>query len=240
MAKSSVIKSNTSDHKSGLLDRQADRSATAFGERLRLRAGELGLNSAEIGRRAGITKQTMQGYWAGDRLCGSDKLFALADALDTDPRWLIEGHRTSARPVLIDAADADWVEIERFDLRNLTEFDKGAVLEQLPFRRDWLNRRLHRSSGLWMTELPGDYEALGLYEGDIVICSDIITGDGPRDGWLCIFRSIGGLFVARYLAAEGIARAGERIGESYVAASHVISGEVQPIARVHAQLLARL
>jgi len=240
MAKSLAVESNKMDHKDGELDRQAP---DAFGRRIRERAAELGLESAEIGRLAGIKKQSMAGYWHGERFCGSERLFSLADALKVSARWLVEGIGPMADPV-VDADDAAWVNIPQYDLRLITDSSKGNRIETIPIRRDWLNRRLMRATDLWLTELPSDYDAIGLAEGDVVICSDIVAGSGagPEEGWVCLFRGQGGPFVARYSnrpAPERLAAA-EQLGEAFITAADLQGGEVQPIARIHARMLAKL
>ncbi len=180
----------------------------------------------------------MTGYWGGKRLCGSDKLFALSDALRVDARWLVDGVGVQARGGLIDAADADWVNLPRYDLRQLTDTGKGEPVESVPFRRDWLSNKLLTSSGLWLTELPSDYEALDLSEGDAVICSDIAAGMRPQENWVCIFRSVGGPFVAVYRnrRLDGLGGEGAVIGPVDLPPT----GEIYAIARVHARLLAKL
>jgi transcriptional regulator with XRE-family HTH domain len=234
MSKALAIESNKMDHNDAELDRQA---AAAFGERIRVRAAELGLNPADLVRITGIKKQSMTGYWAGKRLCGSDRLFTLSDALHVSARWLVDGVGSRSGD-LIDAADAEWVSLPRFDLRQLTDTGKGEPVESVPFRRDWLSRRLLISSGLWLTELPSDYEALDLAEGDAVICSDIAPGTRPEDKWVCVFRGPGGPFVGTYRSRRGEAFAGDDDVISGVELAPL--GDIFAIARIHARLLAKL
>ncbi len=79
------------DNKSQKRDGQAEISASAFGARLRVAASRTGLSAADLGRMADIAKQSMSAYWNGTRLCGTDRLFSLADILGVDARWLVEG-----------------------------------------------------------------------------------------------------------------------------------------------------
>lgn len=195
MSKNPAVESNNSDHKDGISDRQQDAKAFAFSLRLRARAEELGLKPAEIARLAGIKKQTMQGYWNGERLCGSDKLFALADILDLDARFLIEGQRPK-RQHLVDANDADWIDVEEYDLRGLADDSRGPVVSTTPFRRDWLNRVLGQSTGLWLARLPADLARHELREGDLVFLRDAEPGEA-QDGAVYIVRIWGHLTVAR-------------------------------------------
>lgn len=76
-------------------DGQEGLEAEAFGARIRQAAALLDYSPAELGRRANIAKQTMSAYWNGRRFCGADRLFALAEALGVDARWLVEGDSES-------------------------------------------------------------------------------------------------------------------------------------------------
>jgi len=58
---------------------------------LQLAARQKGYSAADLGRLAGVSKQSMSAYWNGLRFCSSDRLFALADVLGVDARWLITG-----------------------------------------------------------------------------------------------------------------------------------------------------
>ncbi len=78
-------------NRSHIKDSQEGASASAFGVRLRETAGRLGYNAADLARMANIAKQSMSAYWNGTRLCGADRLFALADILRVEARWLVEG-----------------------------------------------------------------------------------------------------------------------------------------------------
>lgn len=72
-------------------DSQEEADVAAFGLRLRTAAERMGYSAADLCRMANITKQSMSAYWNGSRLCSADRLFALADVLDVDARWLITG-----------------------------------------------------------------------------------------------------------------------------------------------------
>lgn len=217
------------DHKAGELDGQAPR---AFGERIRERAAELGLQMVQLGREAGIGKQSMAGYWNGERLCGSDRLFALSDALRVNARWLVSGVGPRTGGDLASVEDSDFVRLPRFDLREFTDTDKGPRVETVPVRKDWLYRRILTTANLWLTELPADNDPLGLQEGDIVICSDV-RAEGVQDNWVCIFRASTGLFVAKYhLMSTGEA--------GTIGPAGIVNDDVHPIARIHARMIARI
>jgi hypothetical protein len=58
---------------------------------------------------------------------------------------------------LIDAANADWIEVEDFDLRQFDDRGKGEPVGRTMFRRDWLYLTLGESSGLWTTRTRARY-----------------------------------------------------------------------------------
>jgi transcriptional regulator with XRE-family HTH domain len=70
---------------------QVEVDAVAFGQRLQLAAKHKGYSASDLSRLAGVSKQSMSSYWRGERFCSSDRLFALADVLGVDARWLITG-----------------------------------------------------------------------------------------------------------------------------------------------------
>lgn len=186
----------------------------------------------------------MAGYWNGDRICGADRLFALSDVLDVDPRWLVTGERpTSASGLLLDAAEADWIVLDEYDLRELTDDTKGEPRNPTPLRRDWLNQTLGTASGLWLARLLSDYPAGGLVEGTLVLCTDIEPAE-LLEGQLCMFRVNGGLLIGRYSfrAAGAIGAAGDRVGEMVITSSQIghEDNRYWPIARILGRFIGRL
>lgn len=159
----------------------------------------------------------------------------MSEVLNTSVDYILSGRKQQSTAVA-DVEDADWVNLPWFDLDRLTEDAKGPVVETIPFRKDWLNRRILRSTGLWITELPSDYDAVDLSEGDAVICSDISIRD-LSENWICIFKGIGKPFVARY-SSRPVADA--TINEIIISHTELASGEMHPVARVHARILAKL
>ena len=228
------------DHNDNILDGQA---AAGFGSRLTARATEIGLDMAELGRLAGIKKQSMSGYANGQRLCGSDKLFALSDALRVNARWLISGEGPKTGGDLVAADDADWILVSRYDLRQIHDDGKGEPLDPTPFRKDWLNITLGMSSGLWLAAMLTDYAPSGLAEGDLVFCQDIQPFD-LIDGHLCFFRINGAIMTARYSVRPrgGTLQLGDRMGESIVTASEIGTADDQfvPVARILAKHMQKL
>lgn len=224
------------DHTNEELDGQAP---SAFGERLRMRAAEVGLGMSELGRLAGIKKQSMSGYWNGERLCGSDKLFSLSDALSANARWLISGTgpKTGGGD-LVAVEDADWEDVPFFDLRNISDTGKGEPQSWTPFRKDWLNRTLGTSFDLYLVRLLSDYRSrLGdrdLQEGDLVFVREITPAE-LIDGQVVIWRREGGLKVARYSLQQRDREEGDVIYPGEVSDDQFV-----PICRIYGKFLQRI
>ncbi|MEO7465595.1 MAG: helix-turn-helix transcriptional regulator [Sphingobium limneticum] len=235
MSKASVIGSNKLDHKDEELDRQAP---AAFGARLRERATEIGVGMAEIGRLSGIKKQSMSGYWNGERLCGSDKLFSLSDALRVNARWLVSGVGQKTGGDLVAVEDADWESIPFFDLRNVTDTGKGEAVSWTPFRKDWLRNTLGTAFDLYLVRLLSDYQSrLGdrdLSEGDLVFVREITPGE-LQDGHVVIWRRDLGLKVARYAMTRR-----DRDEGDVIYPEEVNDEQFVPICRIYGRYLQRM
>ena len=217
-------------------DSQPQPQKIAFAERLRATLARLDLSDAYFARAADIPTSTFARYKSGDSIPKGDDLFRLSDALRVSPRWLMLGDQNGAS--LADVADAEFVMIPHYRLANLTDTGKGEPVEEVPYRKDWLTRRLGTATGLWITELPSDYEALGLEEGDAILCADIDVA-GPAEKWVCIFRGSAGPFVARY-SNRGTVGELDLPGASFVTAADLRGGETFAIARIRARMLAKL
>lgn len=233
----SVISSNNADTASEIVDSQQLTPSQAFGIRLRSKADELRISRSNLRTWTNTPNQTFGGYWNGERIPPPELLLDLADQLDVSPRWLLSGvdAKPTTAPSLVAVDDADFVGLPRYDLGEITEAGKGHRIDTIPFRRDWLMRRIGTATGLWVIELFASYEELGLYEGDAVICADIPRGTSPPDNSICIFLG-DGLFIARYRDRWGsdvADAAGPRIGPA-----DLRDGDVQPIARIRSRLLA--
>ncbi len=191
MSKAQAVESNNVDHASTELDSQA---AIEFAERLRARAKERAKNSSEIARAAGIKRGAMTGYWNGERVPPATKLFAIADFLDIDARFLTLGEQKTG---LVDATDADWIEVPEYDLRGITDETLGPPLVTAPIRRDWLYSIVRASTGLWLTRLGSDYSPAGLNEGDLVLCRSSRRED-LAEGHVCLWRVGDTIVVGRF------------------------------------------
>jgi|GEM_PF-6099822 hypothetical protein len=122
--------------------------------------------------------------------------FKIATALGIGLEWLLTGKSAERRANLISADDADWVDVEEYDLRELTDESRGPIISTSPFRKDWLNRTLGVSYGLWIAKLPADLPARDLREGDPVFLRDVQPGEA-QDGATYIVRASGFLTVVR-------------------------------------------
>lgn len=235
MSNTSVIGSNKLDHKDTILDRQAP---AAFGDRLRARAAEVGLAMAELGRLSGIKKQSMSGYWNGERLCGSDKLFGLSDNLRVNARWLISGEGPKTGGDLIPVEDADWEQVPLFDLRNITDTGKGEALSWMPFRKDWLRNNLGTAFDLYLVELLSGYrgrqQEADLFEGDVVFVREITMGE-LADGHVVVWRRDGALKVARFALQNR-----ERDEGDFILPNEVADDQFVPICRIYGKFLQRI
>lgn len=187
---------------------------------------------AWLARETGLAESTI-GDAIKRGIAKTDMAVKIAHALGVSVDWLLTGETAAVSPAVVVSADeADFVRLPRFGLAQLSDQGKGARVETVPVRKDWLYRRILTTSNLWLTELPADNEPLGLQEGDVVICSDV-RAEGVQDNWVCLFRAATGLFVAKYhLMATGEAGT---IGPSGLA-----DDDVRPIARIHARMIARV
>ncbi|MCM3419016.1 helix-turn-helix domain-containing protein [Sphingopyxis alaskensis] len=94
--------SEKSDKTSVKSESQALSGADAIGLRIRNSAREKNLSQADLCRKAALKAQTLSGYWMGKTVPKAPQLFALADALERNPRWLATGAGQPAPPVELD------------------------------------------------------------------------------------------------------------------------------------------
>lgn len=166
-----------------------------FAQRLQESADNKDLKSANLADKLGITRGTMARYWDGERLPPSDTLITLSETLGVSPAWLIRGGDKSGG-VLASASDADWVRVEEFDLRQMTDSEKGEAIGSTLFRRDWLYLTLGDSSGLWIARLLS--HEMGMPAGAPIFCKDHPQGEMPQEGRVYIFRVNGGTVIGRF------------------------------------------
>lgn len=193
---------------------------------------------ADIGRLSGIKKQSMSGYWNGDRLCGSDKLFALSDTLGVNARWLISGFGPKTGADLVAVEDADWEQVPQFDLLNITDTGKGEPISWTPFRKDVLNRALGTSFDLYLVKLLSDYQSRNgdrdLHEGNIVFVREITMGE-LQDGHVVIWRRDQSLKIARFAVARR-----DRDEGDVIFPEDVSDDQFVPICRIYGRYIQRI
>jgi len=193
---------------------------------------------AELGRLAGIKKQSMSGYWNGERLCGSDKLFALSDALRCNARWLISGDGSKTGGDLVAVEDVDWEQVPLFDLRNVTDTGKGEPISWTPFRKDWLRNTLGTAFDLYLVELLSGYRSRvkdsDLYEGDLVFVREITMGE-LADGHVVIWRRDGALKIAQFSVQQR-----DRDETDVIYPREVSDDQFVPMCRIYGKFLQRV
>ncbi|MCC7393813.1 MAG: hypothetical protein IT553_03055 [Sphingomonadaceae bacterium] len=199
--------------------------------RVRERASELRFNARSLGEAVGVPSSSAHNYWNGSRGWPSEKLGDLADVLGTNVDALVTGRGFSQRH-LVDANDADWVEIPEYALLEIDERGKASSIATTNLRRDWLSSSLGEASGLWLTRLPAPFDALTLGTGAVLICKDHQAGERLFDGTHYLWWINGGVVMAPFARREGAP------GDRFVLARDVGNLEDQylPIARVVGQL----
>lgn len=216
----------------------------SFAARLVAAMDKAKLSATDVCERSGIPKSSMSRYMKGESTPKSEHLFPLSDAVEVDPRWLISG-LTQRRQgwALTDAGEADWIDIDEHDLRELTDESRGPIISTTPFRRDWLNRTLGQSTGLWLARLPADLPARDLREGDLVFLRDVQPGEA-QDGAIYIVRVAGFLTVVRVDALQdvGMASVESNLADRRLAFRNIgfEEGQAALVARVLGAPLRRL
>lgn len=174
----------------------------------------------------------MARYWDGTRLPPSDTLITLSETLGVSPAWLIRGGDRGAG-LLVAANDADWVSVDEFDLRNLSDHGKGAAISRTVIRRDWLYLALGDSAGLWIARLLSAEHSLGLPAGAAIFCKDHSVGEAPVEGQHYIFRVNGGVVLGRFSFRGTGPAIGDRIGEAVVTPADLLDGDHQHFIVAH-------
>ena len=180
------------------MDSQASGVHAGFALRLREVCAEKGWKQADLARKSEVSPNLIGTYWHGTKEASTKNLFAIAHALGVSAEWLAfgKGFRSALPGKLVDANDADWIEVEEFDIRELTDESRGPIVSTTPIRRDWLNRTFGTSTGLWLAKLPANLPRMALREGDLVFLRDVAPGEA-QDGGVYIARIWGRLTVAR-------------------------------------------
>jgi hypothetical protein len=112
---------------------------------------------------------------------------------------LLRGRRAG---LLVDANDADWVDVPEYSLFEIDELGKLAPIVTSKMRKDWLYASLGETSGLWMAAAPARYEALGIEPMTMIFCKDHRPGERMIHGVHYLFRINGGVIIARFALRE--------------------------------------
>lgn len=119
--------------------------------------------------KTGISTSTL--YDFGKRGGKTETAVRIADALETSVDYLLRGDGSRRSTQLMDAAQAEWVMLPRYDLRAFTSEGKPEPMETIPIPRPWLRGFDTPSTGLWITNLPAPIPGVA-GEGDPVVCRD--------------------------------------------------------------------
>lgn len=186
-----------------------------------------------VAQSLGISVPTLQRIIAGSAPIDLSLLYKIASMAGIAAPQLLSGPAAGA---VVDAAQADWVQIETFDLRNINDDGRGAPLSSSPFRRDWLKTALGTDSGLWIARLLSDYPAADLAEGSQVILRDT-RAEELVERQLILWRIRGHLVIGRFSAAL---RVTEPNGEYWVSPTLIgrADDQLNPVARILGRPLA--
>lgn len=146
----------------------------AVAERLKARAGEMGLRQAEIAQAVGIPKTTMGRIWKGENLPDAVTLFSLAAVIDRSAHWLLFGGDAAAANISGPAS----LTLPWFEFAAIAEAPRGEPTGTMSLDRSWFDQRLRADDRPWLTTMPNDLLEDVAAEGDLLICSDIEPGLG--------------------------------------------------------------
>jgi len=73
-----------------------DAAAQTLGQRIKQQRTNLGLSTAELARRAGVTRDTLATWENGTSTPRANRLLTLAGVLETNIGWLLEGKGDAA------------------------------------------------------------------------------------------------------------------------------------------------
>jgi hypothetical protein len=160
-----------------------------------------------------------------------DAALKIAKALDVDLEWLFgdqeDRRRLDHAPrkgALVDADDADWVEVPEYLTYEIDELGKLIPITTTLMRKDWLYASLGDTSGIWMARSPTRNDALGIDTGAMLFCKDYRPGERMVHGAYYLFRINGGVIMARFSLREA------SDGEEVVTARDLGQEEDQHIA----------
>lgn len=156
-----------------------------------------GLTQKALSESSGVPAARINEYWKGPKEANPRYLFAIASALGVSAEWLVLGRGPKSNR-LIDANDADFVDVPEYDLRNMQDDGKGEPIGSTTFRRDWLYVTLNDSSDLWVARMLAPNLQLQLPAGTPLFCKDQKPGDPMIEGVHYFFRVNGGIVLAKF------------------------------------------
>ena len=197
-----IISNVNSDNRTGS-GRQPDNTNST--NRIREALGDR--EAKWLAERSGLSPSSISDYMKG-RSPRIDAALKIAKALDADLEWLfgdqIEPRRTDHQgaPPVIDADEAEWVEVPEYSLFEIDEQGKLWPIVTSKMRKDWLYASLGETSGIWIAAAPSRYEALGIEPMTMIFCKDHRPGERLIHGVHYVFRVNGGVILARYALRE--------------------------------------
>lgn len=148
--------------------------------------------------KTGIPASTLSDY-VQRGISRADNAVKIARALETTVEFLIDGRGGApSPPQLVDANDADWVDVPEYSVFEIDELGKLAPIVTTKIRKDWLYSSLGENSGLWVAAAPSRYEALDIEPGTMLFCKDHRPGERMIHGVHYLFRVNGGVTIARF------------------------------------------
>lgn len=152
--------------------------------------------------KTGIPASTLSDY-VQRGISRADNAVKIARALETTVEFLIDGiEAPSIRRHLVEASDAEWVDVPEYSLFEIDELGKLAPIVTTKMRKDWLYSSLGETSGLWIAAAPARYEALGIEPMTMIFCKDHRPGERMIHGVHYLFRINGGVIIARFALRE--------------------------------------
>lgn len=140
----------------------------AFAARLHEAMQEKSLKPSALAEASGVSRQLVSEYLGAKKLAGADNLFAIADALGVQARWLLRGEGDRERAGV---ETADVVAMPQYDLFAFSEYGKGAPIADVLVPR-WLLASFKQTSGLWLCEMPSNALPSLAAEGEMIVCRE--------------------------------------------------------------------
>ncbi|MGR4892242.1 hypothetical protein ACIPPQ_14535 [Sphingopyxis sp. LARHCG72] len=185
--------------------------------------------------KTGIPASTLSDY-VQRGISRADNAVKIARALETTVEFLVDGQSAAPKGHLIDANDADWVEVPEYSTYEFDELGKLTPITTTAMRKDWLYSSLGDTSGIWMTSAPTRNDALNIDAGTMLFCKDHRPGERMMHGAYYLFRINGGIILARYSLRDGndgeetvTARDLGHEEDQYIAVARVIGEYARPL-----------